>query len=146
MNTPTYLGATVYARLNSHGDLVLTAPSDHLTEDGTPFENVIYIEPAVWAAIVAFREREVSKLKHPEMNGSINQVYTRLEARAKHHDAIAVLKEGEDRLYEERLANRDGMCFTLLLEEHHTADDVRIAKRYLRRNRDVVEIDILRPP
>jgi len=23
MNTPTYLGATVYARLNSHGDLVL---------------------------------------------------------------------------------------------------------------------------
>jgi len=52
----------------------------------------------------------------------------------------------ENIAFEERLANRDGMCFTLLLEDHHTADDVRIAKRYLRRNRDVVEIDILRPP
>lgn len=47
--------------------------------------------------------------------------------------------------FEERLANRDGMCFTLLLEDRHTADDVRIAKGHLRRNRDVVEIDVLRP-
>lgn len=44
--------------------------------------------------------------------------------------------------YDERLAGSSGMHFTLIREQKHTDDDMEAAEDYLRRNRDVVDVDI----
>jgi len=48
--------------------------------------------------------------------------------------------------YEERLANINGMAFTLLVEEHHSPSDIISARSHLRNSRDVVSISIVHRP
>ena len=52
----TYLGDAVYARIRD-GRLILT------TEDGIGAMNTIYLEPEVYAALLAFVARTKEKLK-----------------------------------------------------------------------------------
>jgi len=70
------------------------------------------------------------------MNGSINAVYSRLEYRAKHHDARAALKEGEDRMYEESDAADCRNMMQLLLEADR---ELTLVHSELREARETIE-------
>lgn len=48
--------------------------------------------------------------------------------------------EGEDMLFHSDINSPDGATFTLFVEKHHTKEDVERAKRWLKKNRDVVRI------
>jgi hypothetical protein len=49
---------------------------------------------------------------------------------------------GNGVLFDWNLAGHRGARFTLFRETHHTEEDLRAAKAWLRRHRDVVEIEI----
>lgn len=48
--------------------------------------------------------------------------------------------------FTEELAGRNGMAFFLLVEPHHSRENLARACNWLRMNRDVVSITLLRPP
>lgn len=70
------------------------------------------------------------------MNGSLYPVYSRLESRAKHHDAMAALKEGEERIYEESDAADCRNIMQLLLEVDR---ELTLVHSELREARETIE-------
>ena len=52
--------------------------------------------------------------------------------------------EHEDMFYRFDLTGPDGAHYDLLREEHHTSEDVKRAKAYLRAHFDVVSIQVIR--
>lgn len=52
--------------------------------------------------------------------------------------------EHEDMFYRFELSGPDGAHYELLREAHHTDDDVKNAKAYLRANFDVLSIHVIR--
>lgn len=52
--------------------------------------------------------------------------------------------EIEDMFYKNEFSGPDGAHYYLLREEHHTDEDVKIAKAYLRNNFDVLSIQIIK--
>jgi hypothetical protein len=51
--------------------------------------------------------------------------------------------EFEDMFYRNEFTGPDGAHYFLLKEEHHTDDDIKKAKAYLRNNFDVLSIQII---
>ena len=48
-----------------------------------------------------------------------------------------------DLFYSEQLYSSNGMHFTLFKQDHHTSEDVKKAKKWLRNNRDVCGIQTI---
>lgn len=51
--------------------------------------------------------------------------------------------DDKDMLFRSYVTGPQGMRYELLKEKHHTSDDIKRAKSYLRRNFDVVSIHII---
>jgi hypothetical protein len=64
----------------------------------------------------------------------------------KEFRAVGVTGEGEheDLFYKNEFSGPDGAHYYLLREAHHTDEDVKKAKGYLRKNFDVLSIQIIR--
>ena len=64
----------------------------------------------------------------------------------KEFKPVGVTGEGEheDMFYSYDLTGPDGAHYNLLREEHHTTDDIKRAKEYLRKSFDVLSIHVIK--
>ena len=75
-------------------------------------------------------------MKIVEVNGKLHTVFSPEEALRN----LAHFSIGGISYYEDYYVN--GCHFTLMLSEHHTSEEIEVAKAYLHANRDVVGISV----